>query len=345
MENNPTYYTDLITRYFSGEISGDELQLLSDWLLSDAVHKDLFSAYKSTWQLLAKSRVDAAINLDDEWNALQIKIKQENTDTETPKIITLNESRKNRFSGFPSLWKVAAAFTVLFVSSFILYYYTANPRNIMLSAKAGNMIVHLPDGTEVALNNGSTITYPEKFTLRKREIEISGEAYFTIKHDSTRPFVIVSGNARIEDLGTSFNVNTQAASGAIEVVLTSGEVAIYYKGWKTEKVVLAPGEKAEIEKTGRKITRTTNPDRNYMAWKTRKLIFENTTLSEIVTTLNTVYRSNIIRLPAELAGCRLTATFSDQPLKSVLNVLQKTLDLKITESATSIEISGNGCRQ
>lgn len=346
MDNNQIYYTHLITRYFSGEISGDELQLLSDWLLVDSANKDLFREYQATWQLLTKSGIDAAINLDDEWNALQRKIKTERTDTETPhKILTLNESNKNRFSRFRSLWKVAAAITVLFVSSFILYYYATTPWSIVLTAKTGNMFLQLPDGTEVAMNPGSTITYPEKFTGGKREIEISGEAYFNVKHDKAKPFLIISGNARIEDLGTSFNVNTISACGDIEVVVTSGKVAVYYKDWKTEKVVLAPGEKAVIEKTGRKIIKKTNSDPNYMAWKTRKLIFDNTTLSEIVNTLNNVYHSNIKRLPSELADCRLTATFSDQPLKSVLNVLQKTLDLKITESATSIEISGNGCRQ
>ena len=232
---------------------------------------------------------------------------------------------------------------VLVASSFILYYYFAKPQNIVLTANAGNMLVRLPDGSLVALNLGSTITYPEKFTGGKRKIEISGEAYFNVKHDKAKPFVIASGNARVEVLGTSFNVNTQAASGNIEVVLTSGKVAVYYEERKAEKVVLAPGEKAEIEIAGQKIVKTTNSDHNYMAWKTRKLVFDNTTLEEIVLTLNSVYHADIRLTNSELAGCRITATFSDQPLSGVLNVLQKTLDLKITESATSIEISGNGC--
>jgi len=344
MKNSPAYYTDLISRYFSGEITSDELQLLSDWLYADTANKDLFREYQSTWQLLAKSGIDSTIKLDDEWNALQRRIKPESTVAENPhKIITLNESEKSRFSGFRGLWRVAAVVMVLLASSFILYYYFAKPRNILLTAKAGNMLMRLPDGTVVALNLGSTIAYPEKFTGGKREIEISGEAYFNVKHDKTKPFIIVSGNARVEVLGTSFNINTQAASGNIEIVLTTGKVAVYYKERKMDKIVLAPGEKAEIEKTGQKMVKTTNSDPNYMAWKTRKLVFDNTTLGEIVKSLNSVYHSNIVLPNSELAGCRVTATFSDQPLKGVLNVLQKTLDLQITESATSVEISGNGC--
>jgi transmembrane sensor len=342
MENNPAYYTDLISRYFSAELSGKELQVLSDWLKADKANKDLFREYQATWQLLAKSAIEV-INLDDEWDALQHRIQLGSSDIKVP-ISTINEAAKIRFSGFRSFRKVAAAILVLVASSFMLYFYFAYPRKIELTAKTGNMLIRLPDGTAVALNMGSTITYPEKFIGVKREIEISGEAYLHVKHDSTIPFVISSGNVCLEVLGTSFNVNTQASSGKMEVVLTTGRVAVYYEKRKEEKVILAPGEKAEIEKSGQKILKTTNSDPNYRAWETRKLVFDNTTLGEIVRTMNSVYHVNIRLRDNELAGCRVTATFSEQPLNAVLNVLQKTLDLQITKSAASVEISGKGCQ-
>lgn len=345
MDNNTTYYTDLISRYFSGEIAPGELQLLSDWLKADPANKDLFREYQATWRLLAKSGIDDAIDLDKEWNALQRRIKPGSQEEGNQhRLIAHPGNQNNRFSAFRSLRKVAAAVVILVASSFILYYYLTKPQDIVMTAKAGSMLVRLPDGSEVALNLGSTITYPENFTGGKREIEISGEAYFNVKHDKTKPFVISSGIARVEVLGTSFNLNTQAASGKIEVVLTEGKVAVYYKQRKAEKVMLAPGEKAEIEKTGQKIVKTTNPDPNYMAWKTRRLVFEDRTMAEVVHTLNGVYHANISLADSDLAGCRITATFSDQPLSAVLNVLKRTLDLKITESATSFEISGKGCQ-
>lgn len=344
MENNPAYYTDLISRYFSGEIASGELQVLSDWLRADTANRNLFREYQATWHLLAKSGIDSAIDLDKEWITFQGRIKPDSSEAkQSPKLTALKTNKQHRFAGISRLWKIAAAILVLVASSFLLYSYFAKPGNIVVMAKAGNRMVHLPDGSDVALNLGSTITYPEKFTGTKRKIEISGEAYFNVKHDETKPFVISSGDARVEVLGTSFNVNTRAASGNIEVVLTSGKVAVYYKQRKMERVVLAPGEKAEIEMTGQKIVKTTNSDLNYMAWKTKKLVFDNTTLEEIVATLNNVYHSNIKQPDTELANCRVTVTFSDQPLKAVLNVLQETLDLKITESATSVEISGKGC--
>ena len=345
MENNPTYYTDLISRYFSGELAGGELKILSDWLRADSANRDLFREYQSTWHLLAKSGIDSAIKLDEEWEILQNRIERGSSGSEIPqKRIAAEMAEKNGFFVFRNLWKAAAVIIVLVASSLMLYFFFAKPNDIVLTARAGNMMIRLPDGSEVALNLGSTITYPEKFTGNKRRIEISGEAYFNVKHDKTKPFVISSGDARVEVLGTSFNVNTRAASGNIEVVLTTGKVAVYFKEHKAEKVILAPGEKAEIEKSGQKILKSANSDPNYMAWKTKKLVFENTTLEAIVATLNNVYHSNIKRPDTELANCRVTVTFNNQPISAVLNVLQKTLDLKITESATSVEISGKGCQ-
>lgn len=344
MDNKPTYYTELISRYLSGEISGEELHLLSDWISADDAHKAVFREYLDTWQLLAKSGIESTINLEDEWDALQSRIKQTNPRIDAEySAAAQNESEKHRLPGLRNAWKIAAAMVVLLASTFLLYFYFSAPQHIELTAKSGNMMVQLPDGSSVALNLGSTITYPAKFTGGKRKIEISGEAYFNVKHDKTKPFVIASGDARVEVLGTSFNINTQAASGNIEVVLTKGSVAVYYKEKKAERVMLAPGEKAEIAIAGQHIVKTTNTDPNYMAWKTHKLVFDNSTLGEIVLKLNNVYHSNVRLSNGELAGCRLTATFSNQPLSAVLNVLQKTLDLKITENAKSVEISGNGC--
>jgi transmembrane sensor len=259
MDNNQTYYTDLISRYFLDKISGDELQMLSDWLSADTAHQDIFKEYQATWQLLTKSVLDSSVNLDDEWVALQSRIKTHNSGITIPKKrIKPEESEMNRVQGFRSFYRVAAAIIVFVASSFILYFYFTGPRDIVVTAKSGNMFVRLPDGTAVVLNLGSMITYPDKFAGDKRKIDISGEAYFNVKPDKTKPFVIASGDARVEVLGTSFNINTRSSSGKMEVVLTEGKVSVYYKDRKAEKLILAPGEKAEIETAGHRIEKSTN---------------------------------------------------------------------------------------
>jgi ferric-dicitrate binding protein FerR (iron transport regulator) len=344
MNENTTYYTELIARYFSGEIAEDELSQLSDWLIADAGHKELFRQYQKTWMLVEKQKVHSAIDPEQEWVKMQSKMNANTSRKETPKVIQLNSDNKNRQSIFLTGWKVAAAVVVLMVSSFLLYNYFSKPSEIVVTANVENIEQLLPDGSVVSLHAGSQITYPEKFSLGTRTIELKGEAYFKVSYDKTKPFIMASGDARVEVLGTEFNVNTNSPAGNMEVVLTTGKVSVYYSEKPKENVLLLPGEKAELL-TGQKfIRKETNTDPNYMAWKTRVLVFENETLGQVVQTLQQVYQSPITLSDQQLTGCRVTASFNDQSLESVLQVLTETLDLQVKMYGKHINISGNGCK-
>ena len=129
----------------------------------------------------------------------------------------------------------------------------------------------------------------------------------------------------------------------MEVVLTSGKVSVYYAQKPKENVVLMPGEKAVLHTTQNQIQKSSNADVNYMAWNTHVLVFDDKTLAEVLTTLEDVYQVPVTLTDERLAGCRVTASFKEQSLKSVLEVLKETLGLNITQSGNSIEISGKGC--
>lgn len=339
MNDNSTYYIDLITRYFSGEIAGDELRLLSDWLKAGDENKEIFRQYQQTWNLIEKQNVSQTVNLDNEWQALQAKINAPDSGSSAGgKVIAIRST-----FALQKVWKAAAAVIILLVSGFLLYNYISKPANIVLTAQAGNLEQMLPDGSVVSLHSGSQITYPSKFTGGTRTVELKGIAYFKVSHDKTKPFIVSSGNARVEVLGTQFNVNTTATPGTMEVVLTSGKVSVYYAQKPTENVVLMPGEKAVLNATQNQIQKSSNADANYMAWKTRVLVFEDKTLAEVLTTLEDVYQVPVSLTDEKLAGCRVTASFNDQSLESVLQVLKETLSLQITNTGKRVEISGKGC--
>jgi transmembrane sensor len=344
MNENSTYYTDLITRYFAGEISGDELVLLSDWLKTDEQNREIFVQHQKTWHLIEKKNIQSIINVDNEWISMQSKMNATIPENQNPtQVISLNQNRNILKSSFQNIWKIAAAVTILLVSSFLLYYYISKPSNIVVTAQATNIDQVLPDGSVISLHAGSQIIYPSTFTGHTRNVELKGEAYFKVTHDKTKPFIVTSGNARVEVLGTQFNVNTKSQSGAMEVVLTAGKVSVYFDGKPKENVVLMPGEKALLSSEKNEIQKTTNADPNYMAWKTHELIFDNESLSDVINTLQNVYQTQIRLSDSHLAGCRVTATFSNQTLESVLQVLKETLDLKVKQNGNQLEVSGKIC--
>jgi len=344
MKDNPTYYTDLITRYFSGEITEEGLRLLSGWLKTNPQNEELFRQMGKTWQLIEKQKINSSLQVDREWDAMQLKIDSTGGNKTPVKTIPFYQNKGGIKSSFPKIWKVAAAITILLVSSFLLYFYFSKPADIVLLAQSKNLEQVLPDGTVVTLHAGSQISFPEKFTASVRNVKLEGEAYFNVAHDKTKPFIVASGGAMVEVLGTQFNVNTHASATTMEVVLTTGKVSVFYKEKPQEKVLLLPGEKAELDVANRQIGKSANSDPNYLSWKTRMIVFDNETLAQVVKTLENVYQTPIELKGQQLSGCRFTASFNDQSLGSVLQVMKETLDLQVKQDGKMVEISGDGCR-
>jgi transmembrane sensor len=338
MENDSTYYTDLITRYFSAEANESEMQMLADWIKLSPENQKNFEEYQQIWLNIEKERTEKLIDIDDEWNKISKKTIHAQNE---PKVIQLKpESKPNTFL---RILKYAAIFILFAVSATFLYYYFTKPQTKQLLAQTETVESKLPDGTSVTLNKGSVLEYPSKFEKNKRSVKLKGEAYFNVTHDDTKPFIIAADDIVVEVLGTSFYVNTDNPEGKVEVILTTGKVAVYYKDKPDDKIIMEPGDKVELTKNQESISKTVNEDENYLSWKTKKLIFEDESLKDIVNTLNKVYRSKIQIKDKNIANCKITATFENQSLDAVLNVIEATVDVDINKTADVIQISGKGC--
>jgi len=239
--------------------------------------------------------------------------------------------------------RLAAVILLLAVPSFLIYRYLVRPEVSQLTAAATILEGKLPDGSAVTLNSGATLEYSSSFRSAKRNVKLRGEAWFDVKHDNNRPFIITRDKVRVEVLGTTFYVNTNAQNGKMEVILNSGSVAVFYEDRPEEKILLAPGEKAEIAIDQPKIEKMVNTDLNYRSWMTKRFVYNNVPLMNIVADLNKVYHANLrISTPA-ISNCLVTATFDHQTVESILNVLRATLDLGITSHGSWTELSGNKC--
>jgi transmembrane sensor len=342
MNESAEYYDGLMARYFSGELAGEELRLLSEWVQSDPGHEEHFRKTGQAWRLIEQEKFRKHTSTDRDWNALAQKLSGERV-TEERSLTASFQDQPRRIPLF-RITMAAAAVILLLVATASLYLYFSKPAEIVVVASASGTHQMLPDGTDVTLHKGARLSFPEKFGSAKREIKLEGEAYFQVKHDASHPFVVNAGNACVEVLGTQFNLNSANAEGKTEVVLTLGKVAVYFPDQPSGGVVLHPGEKAELSDAGHLINRTANTNPNYMAWKTGVLVFENTTLSEVAAELQHVYGTRIRLNDPELGGCRVTATFSGQSLPSVLEVLKATLGLNLTQNGNEFILSGGNCR-
>ncbi len=244
-------------------------------------------------------------------------------------------ARIRKFISNPLL-RIAATVLVAALLSVAGYNVFFNPAasNKQIEISVTNQVVKtftLPDGTLVSLNSDTHLKYPKRFGKNTREVIIEGEAFFEVKPDKNKPFIIHAGNAQIKVLGTSFNVSAYPSAGLLEVIVKTGKVQVLNKVTETKQnneLILDPGEKGTLVYSSNALLKTTNQDPNYLAWKTHNLIFRATSLSEVIGHLEKVYKVNIRLDDPKLNGLLLTAHFNDYPLDFILKVIETTFQIE-----------------
>ena len=155
-----------------------------------------------------------------------------------------------------------------------------NTLTVPRGSKAASLI--LADGTKVWLNVASSITYPTAFAGKERSVKITGEAYFEVAPDPAMPFIVTQPNspARVQVLGTHFNVNAYDGEPGIKVTLLEGSVKVS-KDDKLPPAILTPGQQALV--TGNAITVTRDVAvEEVVAWKAGLFVFNNTDIRSMM---------------------------------------------------------------
>ena len=163
--------------------------------------------------------------------------------------------------------------------------------NTITTPRGGQYQLVLADGSKVWLNAASSIRFPTAFTGNKREVTITGEAYFEITHDASKPFHVSVNGAEVVVLGTHFNVNDYEDAGKMKTTLLEGSVKIS-RG--NENVTIAPGEQAQINNSSDKIVIKKNVDiEEVVAWKNGKFIFQDADITGIMKQLERWYNIKV----------------------------------------------------
>lgn len=150
--------------------------------------------------------------------------------------------------------------------------------NTLRIPRGGEYNIILGDGTKVYLNSESEIHYPLQFGKHKRRLQFSGEAYFEVARDDSRPFIIESNGTSVEVLGTTFNLRSYQDEDQVTTTLVSGEVR-FSAGKQT--VILNPGEQGIADEMAQIRKQVVNT-RDYTAWKDGLFIFRSQRLETIM---------------------------------------------------------------
>lgn len=319
-----------VVRYLSGEMDPNELLEFEQLIASDNAKNEAFRAYEKIWKGIEPVGESNRYNLDEEWKQFSDQLNRRG------KSIRLESYRRG-------LLRIAA---VLFIGMagvggwLTLKEYGGYEK---YSSQQGKELIELNDGSVITLNEGSTLKYAVSQKSNERKVVLSGEAFFEVARDTTRPFIVVAGETVVEVLGTSFNIRAYEATETIEVTVQSGMVSMAERRSSDKQILLQPGNKGLYNKTERQLEFLSSADPNTFAWKTGELVFDETRLSDVVEVLNRVYGVSLKIDNDALADCPLTVSFADQEFSAVLNVIINTFDLHAERRDGNIYLAGPGC--
>lgn len=334
----------LLHNYLNGQCSEEEIRLLEKWF--DRI-------------------ADPSLELSDpQRQQIGQKIKQDLQN----RIRTRGGSKQVVFT--PALWKYGVAAAIAFAVAVVLWT-TYNPRAsfdtvqqltfapetgyaVYENNSGGDKKIHLPDGSTVVLENGSSIRYLQQSSNVKREVKLTGNAFFDVVKDAQRPFYVYGNNVVTRVLGTSFFIRSTPGNSTIEVAVKTGRVHVYRDQpenttgqGQTENngVVLTPNQKVVyFISEDQWVTSLVEKPLPVSGEKIKYLfVFDDTPLQEIARRLEHEYNISIIVENEKVKQCTFTGDVSAMPLYDMLSVITKSIGATYEVRGTTIRIDGNGC--
>ena len=304
-KNKPTYW-ELFAAKHHGELTNDELVEFEKY------QREHPEEWKSSIQI--KEGLDALseVSTPDQtknWRSIQRQIQ-------TSKI------RRIAFSSF----KYAAVVAVSLLVGYLIqnqYKQTAESQYAEVEVMYGQMgHLFLFDGTEVWLDSGSRLKYPNQFNQGEREVILEGEGFFKVAKNKHLPFKVKTQRLEVEVLGTSFNVSSYDDSGKISVVLEEGSVRLNWPGGE-EITTIKPGEMAELDSAADKLAIRKVDTKYYTDWKDGTLEFRDEPLGNIAKKLERWYNVQISIEDPAVADYKISGTvLRNKPVQQIIQALE-----------------------
>mgnify|MGYP003574978083 FL=1 len=303
---------ELLVKYLAGEASPEEVASAKQWIQSSKENSRYFEHFKLIWDNSEQAVMSSTVSEDAAWERFEERIKQRKQEPPIRSITT---------------WIRIAAILVIGCTAawFVLNLYQNKPAQIV-SLKSGDKILvdTLSDGSIVTLNKNSSLRYPETFKGRTRAVVLSGEAFFNVEPDKSKPFVISVNNVEVTVVGTSFNIKSR--EGKTVVVVETGVVKV---AKSADVVELRAGEMAEVDSLSGNLSKDASDSKLYNYYRSKQFVCEATPLAELVSVLAEAYNVEIEIANPAARSLPLTTVFKDQPVEQILAIISETFKLKV----------------
>ena len=222
------------------------------------------------------------------------------------------------------------------------------------------MTILLADGSSVVLQPGGHLSYSEAVNAKRREVVLTGKAFFEIVKNREKPFLVYSYGLATKVLGTSFMIDASEANKEIRVEVKTGTVSVFsINNLDQEKIneesdkpglngiILNQDQKVAFSKESGKITQLNDQNKGLspdMDILKQGFVFDETPVHEVFRTMENVYNVQIRYDKLKIGNCTLNATLIGQPFKEKLEVICNALDAQYEINDNLVSIVGKGCK-
>lgn len=309
----------LLDRYLLGQTTAREHKLIEDWLEQSGRANEQWTniEHQNLWLSALFNDIDIAKNTT-----------------------ALSPAPNKKFKLY-ALLKFASAAVLLICA---LGWYIAQQSALKpFVALANPKQITLSDGSHVWLNTGAELSYVEDFGTNKREVNLSGEAYFDVVHDANRPFIVRTKSISTQVLGTAFNIKANRQTDSVEITVVRGKVRVS-KGNQLLGT-LRPNQQLNVPITGQQVSRQTVDPTPILAWQHDELLFDDITFEAATQQLEKEFNVKITFENEKSKQCRFTGSTPrgaklEQILKVICALNQATY---VIQSNGNILIKGAGC--
>lgn len=307
-------FSNLVAKVLAGEASDDEKKIMQQMLHESHDNALAYNQLKEYWD----ANVTRTNNRDNQKFTDELFVK-----AHIKKEITRSKYRTLYL-------RVASVAALLFFASTCSLFYLYNrytPEQLYTYSSQGSAIEYLlQDGTIVKLNKNSSITFQSDYGNKQRNVRLKGEAFFNVKKDSSKPFIVEAFGTKTEVLGTCFNVKTNSEN----VITTLMEGSVRFKSSDCEEI-LKPGEEISYN-TKTHIYKHYPTDVQFnTAWVSGRFNYSNVTFAQLSEKLEHIYKLKIHIQDQKIANHVLSASFLyGEPLENIFGALKNELGFNYT---------------
>jgi len=312
-------FKELVIKFLSGEITESEIDTLKLLLENDAECRRLFDRENEFWKGTDIRTKLKYFKTDEGWNSLSAKLHTRKDKRNRVFVISRNK--------FVALAVAASVACLMAISGLTLWLsekqfdkQKLTASTIVTTSEGEKAQIYLSDSTQVYMNSGSALKYNSDYNTEKRIVNLSGEAFFNVRTNPEKPFVVQLENMTVTATGTRFNVLCYPNENRIETTLEEGKIKVAIKDQGV--IDVKSGQQVVyFSKTGKAIVRDVTTE-TYTSWKENKLRLIDTPFEETLRRIARRYNVTFEIRNSDLLDLKYTATFIDESIEDVMQMLQ-----------------------